>query len=148
MAGADLGPKIISVVVAEDHPSIRENLRYILNAERDMICVGMAKSGREALEVTVQKLPDVLILDAELPDLDGIDVALRLRRLAPAVRTILYSAEPTIPELARRARLAGFVVKGAPVDELLTAVRRSAFAPRTQPRLERSRGQPDGDATD
>jgi DNA-binding NarL/FixJ family response regulator len=123
MAGADLGPKIVSVVVAEDHPSIRENLRYILNAERDMTCV-------------------------ELPDLDGIDVALRLRRLAPAVRIILYSAEPTIPELARRARLAGFVVKGAPVDELLTAVRRSAFAPRTQPRLERSRGQPDGDATD
>jgi DNA-binding NarL/FixJ family response regulator len=134
MAGADRGPKIISVVVAEDHPSIRENLRHILNAERDMTCVGVAKSGREALEVTVQKLPDVLILDAEFPDLDGIEVALRLRRLAPAVRTILYSAEPTIPELARRARLAGFVVKGAPLQELLTAVRRAAFAARTQPR--------------
>jgi|SRR6185503_9396389 len=124
----------ISVVIAEDHPSIRENLRYIVNAERDMYCVGVARTGREALTVTTQKLPDVLILDAELADLDGMDVAIRVRRLAPHVRTILYSGEPTIPELARRARLAGFVLKGAPVDELLTAVRRAAFAAHTQAR--------------
>jgi len=124
----------VSVVVAEDHPSIRENLRYIINAERDMYCVGVAKTGREALTVTTQKLPDVLILDAELPDLDGLDVAIRLRRLAPDVRTILYGGGRTIPELGRRARLAGFVLKGAPVDELLTAVRRAAFAAHTQPR--------------
>jgi len=124
----------VSVVVAEDHPSIRENLRYLINAEGDMYCVGVAKTGREALTLATQKRPDVLILDAELPDLDGIDVANRLRRLAPDVRTILYSDDPTIPELARRARLAGFVLKGAPVDELLTAVRRAAFAAHTQPR--------------
>lgn len=128
-----IGRPNISVVVAEDHPSIRQNLRYIINAERDMYCVGVAKTGREALTVTTEKLPDVLILDAALPDLDGIDVAIRLRRLAPDVRTILYSDEPTIPELARRARLAGFVLKGAPVDELLTAVRRAAFAAHTRP---------------
>lgn len=133
MASAGGRPNV-SVVVAEDHPSIRENLRYLINAERDMYCVGVAKTGREALTLATEKLPDVLILDAELPDLDGIDVAVRLRRLAPDVRTILYSDDPTIPELARRARLAGFVLKGAPVDELLTAVRRAAFAAHTEPR--------------
>jgi DNA-binding NarL/FixJ family response regulator len=94
----------------------------------------VAKTGREALTVTTQKLPDVLILDADLRDLDGIEVALRLRRIAPDVRTILYSGEPTIPELARRAQLAGFVMKGAPADDLLTAVRRAAFAAHTQSR--------------
>ena len=91
-----------------------------------MACVGVARGGREALDVTIQKHPDVLILDGDLRDLDGIEVALRLRRLAPSVRTVLYAAEPTMPELARRARLAGFVAKGAPVDELLTTVRRAA----------------------
>ena len=125
----------ISVVVAEHHPSIRENLRHIINAEGDMYCVGVAKTGREALTVTPQKLPDVLILDADLRDLDGIEVALRLRRIAPDVRTILYSGEPTIPKLAARARLAGVVLKGAPVDDLLTAVRRAAFAAKTQSRM-------------
>ena len=133
MPKADGRPNV-SVVVAEDHPSIRENLRYLINAERDMYCVGVAKTGREALALATQKLPDVLILDAELPDLDGIDVAIRLRRIASNVRTILYSDDPTIPELARHARLAGFVLKGAPVDELLTAVRRAAFAAHTEPR--------------
>ena len=132
MPTAGRGPKVIRVVVAEDHPSIRENLRDVLDAERDMICVGVAKDGREALDVTIEELPDVLIIDAELGDLDGIDVALRLRRLAPAVRTILYGTEPAPEELARRAQLACFVAKGAPVDELLIAVRRAAFAARTQ----------------
>jgi len=133
MSGADREPTI-TVAVAENHPSIRENLRYILNAERDMACVGVARTGREAIRVTIEKHPDVLILDAELRDLDGIDVAIRLRRLASSVQTVLYSGEPAMPELARRARVAGFVMKGAPVDELLTAVRRAAFAALTQPR--------------
>ena len=124
----------ISVVVAENHPSIRENLRYILNAERDMACVAVAKTGREAVTVTIKELPDVLIFDADLRDLDGLDVAIRLRRLAPAVRTILYSAEPMIPELASRGQLAGVVTKGTSLDELLTTVRRAAFAAQTQPR--------------
>ncbi len=132
MPTAGRGPKVIRVVVAEDHPSIRENLRYVLDAERDMVCVGVARDGHEALDVTIQELPDVLVIDAELRDLDGIDVALRLRRLAPAVRTILYGTEPAPEELARRAQLACFVAKGAPVDELLIAVRRAAFAARTQ----------------
>ncbi len=89
MPTAGRGPKVIRVVVAEDHPSIRENLRYVLDAERDMVCVGVARDGHEALDVTIQELPDVLVIDAELRDLDGIDVALRLRRLAPAVRAVI-----------------------------------------------------------
>ena len=69
MPFSDSRPKI-TVVVAEDHPSIRENLRYILNAERDMICVGVAKTGREAIRATIDKHPDLLLLDADLRDLD------------------------------------------------------------------------------
>ena len=123
----DRGP--ITVVVAEDHPSIRENLRYILNAERDMICVGVAKTGREAIRVTVEKRPDLLVLDADLRDLDGMEVAIRLRRLAPAVRTILYGGDPVSPGHGFGA----FIAKGAPVDELLVTIRRAAFAAMTQP---------------
>lgn len=128
MTGTFSGSKI-SVVVAEEHPSIRENLRYILNAERDMICVGVAKTGREAIRVTVEKRPDLLLLDGDLRDLDGMEVAIRLRRLAPAVRTILYGGEP----MAREHGLDAFVAKGAPLDELLATVRRAAFAALTQP---------------
>src|SRR6266511_1444117 len=114
---SDRRPKI-TVVVAEDHPSIGENLRYILNAERDMLCVGVAKTGREAIRLTVEKHPDLLLLDADLRDLDGMEVAIRLRRLAPAVRTILYGGDPMTPGHG----LGAFVAKGAPVDELLTTV--------------------------
>lgn len=127
MLGTDRGAKI-TVVVAEDHPSIRENLRYIVNAERDMICVGIAKTGREAIRVTIEMQPDLLLLDADLRDLDGMEVAVRLRRLAPAVRTILYGGEPLAPGHG----LGAFVAKGAPVDELLATVRRAAAAAQTQ----------------
>ena len=126
MPSLDDGPRI-TVVVAEDHPSIRENLRYILNAERDMICIGIAKTGREAIRVTIDKHPDLVLLDADLRDLDGAEVAIRLRRLAPAVRTILYGGEPMAPGHG----LGAFVAKGAPVDELLMTIRRAAFAARS-----------------
>ena len=57
-----------------------------------------------------------------------MEVAIRLRRLAPAVRTILYGGDPMAPGHG----LGAFVAKGAPVDELLTTIRRAAFAARTQ----------------
>ncbi len=132
MSVGDGGTKMIRVVVAEDHVSIRENLRNVLDAEGDIVCVGVAIHGREALDVAIQERPDVLVIDAEMHDLHGIDVAIRLRRLAPAVRTVLYGAAPANEGLARRAELAGFVAKDAPVDDLLTTVRRAAFAARTQ----------------
>jgi DNA-binding NarL/FixJ family response regulator len=123
MSVADGGPKLIRVVVAEDHHSMRDRLRTAVDAEPDMVCVGLATDRREALELTLEALPDVLVIDAKL---DGIAVVLRLRRLAPQVRTILYDTEHTLPELAGRMHLAGVVATGASVDELVPAVRSAA----------------------
>jgi DNA-binding NarL/FixJ family response regulator len=132
MSIADAGPKLIRVVVAGDHHSKRESLRSAVDPECDMICVGVATSGREALEMTIEELPDVLVIAAEMHDLDGIAVAFDLRRLAPRVRTILYETEGTLPELARRAHVTDLVATGASVSELLTAIRSAALATSTR----------------
>src|SRR5213082_2339544 len=70
----------IRVVVADDHPSTRENLRYLLNAEPDLEVVGAAQNGVEALRLILELRPDVAVLDREMPLLDGMRVAARLER--------------------------------------------------------------------
>jgi DNA-binding NarL/FixJ family response regulator len=129
MSLADGGPNLIRVVVAEDLYSMRESLRSGVDAERDMVCVGVATDGREALEVTLEELPDVLVIDAKL---DAVALVLRLRRLAPRVRTILYDTERTFPELAGRTHVGGVMATGASVDEVLTAIRTAASAASTR----------------
>jgi len=59
--------ELIRVLVVDDHPSVRENLRYLVNAERDMDCVGVARDAQEAVRACQELLPDVVILDDEMP---------------------------------------------------------------------------------
>src|SRR5207247_1396463 len=62
----------IRVLVAENHPSVRENLRYLINAEPDMQCVAVAKNGRQCIELCRQLLPEILVVDEILPGADGL----------------------------------------------------------------------------
>jgi len=63
------------VVVAENHPSVRENLRYLINAEPDMECVAVARNGRQCIELCRQLLPEILVVDEILPGADGLAIA-------------------------------------------------------------------------
>ncbi|TMG55228.1 MAG: response regulator transcription factor [Chloroflexi bacterium] len=83
----------IRVVVADDHPSTRENLRYLLNAEPDLEVVGAAQNGVEALRLILELRPDVAVLDREMPLLDGLRVAARLQREQPRVRVVLFTLD-------------------------------------------------------
>ena len=80
---------VLRVVVADDHPSVRENLRYLLTAVADLRVIGVARTGTEALEMVRESRPDVLVLDADLPDLDGVEVARALHRERFSTRVVL-----------------------------------------------------------
>ena len=116
----------IRVVVADDHPSIRENLRYLLNAEPDMRVVGVASDGAEALRVTSDELPDVLVVDHDMPGLDGLVVMRRLRVDHPGIAVVLYTAEPEICDDAINAGAAGCVGKDDSPALLLETIRNAA----------------------
>lgn len=118
----------LRVVVADDHPSIRENLRYLLSAEPDLEVVGVARNGIEALHMSLELRPDVVVLDQEMPVLDGSEVAARLWQAASGVRIVLYTLDDDADWTAPGG--AAVVKKGAPMEDLLSAIRHAGVAMR------------------
>jgi CheY-like chemotaxis protein len=110
----------IRVVLADDHPSTRENLRYLLNAEADLEVVGAAQNGVEALRLIVELRPDVAVLDRDMPLLDGLQVAARLHQAQLPVRVVLFTLDG---DALGQLRDSVLVPKDAPVAVLLAAIR-------------------------
>jgi DNA-binding NarL/FixJ family response regulator len=82
----------ISVVVADDHPFVRIGIRKILSKTTDIVVVGEASDGEQALHMVEQLAPDVLLLDVEMPRMNGIQVASQLRKNESPVRILVLSA--------------------------------------------------------
>jgi DNA-binding NarL/FixJ family response regulator len=113
----------IRVAVADDHPVVREGLVAMLETQPDFEVVGEAGSGPEALALVSARDPDVLLLDLEMPGLDGVDV---LRRLQDArTRVIVFTVFDTDERIiaAVEAGAAGYLLKGAPRADIFAAVR-------------------------
>ena len=121
----------LRVLVADDHPSIRENLRYLIDAEPDLLCVGVTKDGRQALALCSELLPDVIVLDNDMPGLDGITVTRILERMQPRIRVIVYTLNADICSAAQKYGAVACITKDAPYETLLRAIRlgRSSESP-------------------
>ncbi|HEY1376095.1 MAG TPA: response regulator transcription factor [Gemmataceae bacterium] len=122
----------ITVLLADDHAVVREGLRAILGAERDVKLVGEAADGQEALRQAERLKPDVLVLDLLLPGLNGFEVTRQMRRRSPRTRVVVLSihADPAYVAEAVRAGATGYVAKDAQAVELLAAVRAAAAGER------------------
>jgi DNA-binding NarL/FixJ family response regulator len=115
----------VRVVVADDAAQLREILVDALGREPDLLVVGQAADGQEALDAVREHQPDVLLLDLSMPVLDGLDVLRRLREVSPQVAVVVFSGYGT-PELAQTCTAlgaAGYVKKGTPVAELAQVLR-------------------------
>ena len=116
----------LRVVVADDHATVRENLRYLIDAERDLRCVGVTRDGRQALALCSELLPDVIVLDHDMPGLDGLTVARILERMRPRIRVIVYTLHEEICSAAQSYGAVACITKDAPYETLLRAIRKSS----------------------
>lgn len=115
---------MISAVLADDHPIVRRGLRALLEDEANCQVIGEASDGLTAIDLITQLHPDVAILDVELPDLQGLEVARRAHERAPATRVIMLSMhadEAFVLDALQHGAL-GYVLKGSATSDLLTAV--------------------------
>ncbi|HXX76894.1 MAG TPA: response regulator transcription factor [Ktedonobacteraceae bacterium] len=128
---------MIRILLADDHPIVREGLRAVIETQPDFEVVGtpeQAASGDEALQLAMELQPDILLLDLEMPVMDGVETIRRLRqqiRLEPGrgdgirPRIIVFTAfdndERIIAALAAGAN--GYLLKGAPREEIFSAIR-------------------------
>ena len=133
---------MIRLVVVDDHPIVRQGLANALEDEADFQILGLAGSAEEALPLIARVQPDVVLLDLELPGLDGVAAIPRLVDAAPATRVLVFTAYDTDERVlgAIRAGAKGYLLKGAAVAEIARAVRvvasgGSALEPRVGAKL-------------
>jgi DNA-binding NarL/FixJ family response regulator len=124
---SDAAPEahVIRVAVADDHPVVRDGLVAMLETQPDFMIVGTAASGDEALAMTARADPDVLLLDLEMPRLDGVGVLRALAASGARVRVIVFTVFDTDERIiaAVEAGAAGYLLKGAPRADVFAAVR-------------------------
>jgi DNA-binding NarL/FixJ family response regulator len=115
---------MITVVLADDHPIVRQGLRALLEGEGNYRIVGEASDGLSATSLIEQLQPDIAILDVQLPDLDGLEVARRAQQRTPGTRVIMLSMHGDEPYVlnALRYGASGYVLKGPTTTDLLNAV--------------------------
>jgi DNA-binding NarL/FixJ family response regulator len=113
------------IVVADDHPVVREGLVAMLETQRDFAIVGTAGTGTEALALVRSLEPDVLLLDLEMPELDGVGVLRELAAESLRTRAIMFTVFDTDERIisAVEAGAAGYLLKGAPRADVFAAVR-------------------------
>jgi DNA-binding NarL/FixJ family response regulator len=115
----------IRILVADDHPVVRDGLVAMLGTQADFEVVGQAATGREAVRQVVALRPDVVLLDLEMPEMDGVEVIERLSEETPGTHVIVFTAFDTDDRIvgAVQAGAQGYLLKGAPREDVFRAVR-------------------------
>jgi DNA-binding NarL/FixJ family response regulator len=117
---------MIQVFIVDDHKMVIEGLQLLLQNEDDIQVVGSALSGQEALERIPQEKPDVVLLDINMPDMNGIDTCKMLIELLPDLKVVAISMhkESSLIKLMLSSGAKGYVLKNAGQDEVIEAIQK------------------------
>jgi len=120
--------KVIRVLLADDHPVVREGLRGMLAAEPDIVVAGEAGSGDEAVSLGLALRPDVILMDLRMPHGDGVSAITRIREDQPRARIIVLTTYDTDADILRavEAGATGYLLKDSPRTALVNAIRAAA----------------------
>ncbi|HEX8773671.1 MAG TPA: response regulator transcription factor [Pyrinomonadaceae bacterium] len=115
----------LRILLAEDHETVREGLRLIVNAQSDMEVVGEAGDGRSAVASAQELLPDIVVMDVSMPQLNGLKATEKLKQVCPQVKVLTLTRHTDYGYLQQllRAGASGYVLKQSPPTELLHAIR-------------------------
>lgn len=115
----------IRVLTVDDHPMLREGIASVVRPQADMILVGEAEDGAQALEAFRRLHPDITLMDLQMPHLNGVDAIIQIRREFPAARIIVLTTYigDALAVRALRAGAVGYLLKGTLRKELLEAIR-------------------------
>lgn len=121
----DKATKKIRVLIVDDHAVVRDGIRSVLALQRDMQVVGEAVNGREALEKTMELLPDVVVMDIVMPVMNGLDAAREICQKCKSAKVLMltqYDDEENVLA-SRKVGAVGFIPKAAASSRLMTGIR-------------------------
>lgn len=115
----------IRIVLADDQPIIRQGLRYIINTQPDMEVVGEAGDGETAISIVLNSKPDIVLMDVQMPNLNGIEAARTIHSTLPAVKVVLLTTFDVQEYVfdGIRAGAVGYLLKDTDTKELLDGIR-------------------------
>ncbi|MCO5052054.1 MAG: response regulator transcription factor [Verrucomicrobiae bacterium] len=118
------GKKKIKILVVDDHPVVRKGLMSCLANKEHLKIVGEASNGPDAIQLTKEQSPDVVLMDVSMPGMDGQAVTEALRKETPQVKVLILSMQSAREPVLRliRAGARGYVLKDAPPEELTSAI--------------------------
>ena len=114
----------IKILVAEDHTIVRKGLCSLLHAEEDMVVVGEAENGRQALKMVEELTPDLVLMDITMPELNGMDATRQLKKKFPEMKILILSMHTTEAYIFEtlRAGASGYLVKRSAPNDLIKAI--------------------------
>jgi DNA-binding NarL/FixJ family response regulator len=115
----------IRVLIVDDHKVVADGLRHLLEAQSDIEVVGIARSGREAIHCALELQPRVVLMDSNMPELNGIEATRTIRERIPETRVLMLSvhADPAHVVRALRAGASGYVPKNSAGSDVVEAIR-------------------------
>jgi DNA-binding NarL/FixJ family response regulator len=118
----------VRVVIADDHPVVRAGLRGMLEPESDIEVVGEATNGREAVSLVGRLEPEVVLMDLQMPELDGVAATKQIRDRHPETNVLVLTTFDTDADITRAisAGATGYLLKDAPRQDLFQAIRAAA----------------------
>ena len=118
----------VRVVIADDHPVVRAGLRGMLEPESDIEVVGEATNGREAVSLVGRLEPEVVLMDLQMPELDGVAATKQIRERYPETNVLVLTTFDTDADITRAisAGATGYLLKDAPRQDLFQAIRAAA----------------------
>jgi DNA-binding NarL/FixJ family response regulator len=113
-----------SIVIADVHPLIRAGMASLIESDGKFTLLGQASNGEQAVEMCERLRPDLVLIDLNMPDCDGIEAIGRIRARQPAAKVIILSGHEREDEVDRsmRAGASAFMAKNAPLDDLMTCI--------------------------
>ncbi len=118
----------IRILIADDHPVVRTGLEGMLAGQPDFQVVGEATNGRQAVELAERLLPDVVLMDLRMPELDGVAATTEIRRRQPMVQVLVLTTFDSDADILRaiEAGASGYLLKDAPREDLFRAIHAAA----------------------
>jgi two-component system response regulator NreC len=115
---------MIRVLIADDHAIVRTGLRALIHSEPTMELVGEASGGYEAIDLIEKTMPEILVLDLSMPDIDGIAVTRKIKPQFPSVRILVLTIheDEALLRAVLKAGASGYILKGAAEAELISAI--------------------------
>jgi DNA-binding NarL/FixJ family response regulator len=119
---------MIRIIIADDHPVVRSGLRALLSSQSDFEIVGEANNGEEAARLALTLVPDVILMDLQMPGLDGLGAIKLIRDKLPKANILVLTTYGTDADIlpALEAGATGYLLKDTPPEQLFQAVRSAA----------------------